>query len=81
MEQEPDIWVSKQKTSCTTQGMPPVQSVKALRRKNGLEQDGTNLNVYPYRLDNGGFYKFISGDFEICFEQIAARRKGAMRAL
>ena len=29
----------------------------------------------------GGFYKFISGDFEICFEQIAARREGAMRAL
>ena len=29
----------------------------------------------------GGFYKFISDDFEICFEQIAARREGAMRAL
>ena len=29
----------------------------------------------------GGFYKFISDDFAICFEQIAVRNEGAMRAL
>ena len=25
----------------------------------------------------GGFYKFISDDFEICFEQIAVQNEGA----
>ena len=25
----------------------------------------------------GGFYKFISDDFEICFEQIAVQKEGA----
>ena len=24
----------------------------------------------------GGFYKFISDDFEICFEQIAVQKEG-----
>ena len=33
--------------------------------------EAVRLRYFVY----GGFYKFISGDFEICFEQIAARRE------
>ena len=29
----------------------------------------------------GRFFKLISIGFEICFEQVAARKKGTMRAL
>ncbi len=33
------------------------------------------------RLFLGEFYKFILSAFEVCFEQIAVRKEGAMRAL
>ena len=31
--------------------------------------------LFP-RKNKGGFYKFISDDFEICFEQIAVQNEG-----
>ena len=41
----------------------------------------TITNPFRQNLDTtlfeGGFYKFISDDFEICFEQIAVQKEGA----
>ena len=65
---------NRTKSFATSQG-----SKYYIEVSNGVNQAPQNPVHVSGGFYKGGFYKFISDDFVICFEQIAVRNEEAMR--